>query len=73
MAAVGFEPRDRGTVFVLREVRAQAMRGGERGGNNEKGGAEKGRGEVSEARRDTHSGRCDEEAWCDICSIFWSK
>lgn len=47
MAAVGFEPRDRGTVFVLREVGVQVARGGERGGN-ENGGVEKGRGEVSE-------------------------
>lgn len=47
MASVGFESRDRGTVFVLREVGVQAARGGERGGTDN-GGAEKGRGEVSE-------------------------
>lgn len=44
MAAVGFEPRDRGTVFVLREVGVKGVRGG-----SGKGGAvDKGRGEVSE-------------------------
>lgn len=48
MAAVGFEPRDRGTIFVLREVGVQqAKRGGGERGGNEKGGVEKGRGEVS--------------------------
>lgn len=43
MAAVGFEPRDRGTVFVLREVGGQVVQGGK-----EKGAVERGRGEVSE-------------------------
>ena len=48
MAAVGFEPRDRGTVFVLREVGVQQAK---QGGGNEKGGVEKGRGEVSCEKR----------------------